>query len=92
MPDHRDTYAVDFSGENDALRPGNTVSWAKNSKSTSHIAWSGVVAVRWTLEQLKTRFPSMVKQAGYEEIAERIDQQTIADQLTRLEPEILAKY
>jgi hypothetical protein len=49
-------------------------------------------AVRWTLEQLKSRFPSMVKQVGYEEIAERIDQQEIADQLTRLEPEILAKY
>jgi hypothetical protein len=49
-------------------------------------------SVRWTLEQLKTRFPAMVKQAGYEEIAGRIDQQTIADQLTRLEPEILAKY
>jgi hypothetical protein len=48
--------------------------------------------VRWTLEQLKSRFPSMVKQAGYEEIAEGIDQQEIADQLTRLEPEILAKY
>jgi len=49
-------------------------------------------AVRWTLDQLKTRFPTMVKQAGYEEIAEKIDQQSIADQLTRLEPEILAKY
>ena len=48
--------------------------------------------VRWTSEQLKTRFPSMVKQAGYEETAEKIDQQAIADQLTRLEPEILAKY
>ena len=48
--------------------------------------------VRWTLEQLKTRLPSMVKQAGYEEIAERIDQQAIADHLTRFEPEILAKY
>jgi hypothetical protein len=48
--------------------------------------------VRWTLEQLKTRFSAMVKQAGYEEIAERIDQRAIADQLTRLEPEILAKY
>ena len=48
--------------------------------------------VRWTLEQLKTRFPSMVKQAGYEEIAERIDQQAITDQLTRLEREIIAKY
>ena len=48
--------------------------------------------VRWTLDQLKTRFSSMVKQAGYEEIAERIDQKAIADHLTRLEPEILAKY
>ena len=48
--------------------------------------------VRWTLEQLKTRFPAMVKQAGYEEIAEKIDQQAIADQLTQLEPEIIAKY
>ena len=48
--------------------------------------------VRWTLEQLKTRLSAMVKQAGYEEIAGRIDQQAITDQLTRLEPEILAKY
>ncbi len=48
--------------------------------------------VRWTLDQLKTRFPSMVKQAGYEEIAASIDQQAIADQLSRLEPEIRGKY
>ena len=48
--------------------------------------------VRWTLDQLKTRFPSMVKQAGYDQIAEKIDQQAIADHLTRLEPEIRAKY
>ncbi len=48
--------------------------------------------VRWTLDQLKTRFPAMVKQAGYEEIAQKINQQAIADQLTQLEPEILAKY
>ena len=48
--------------------------------------------VGWTLDQLKTRFPSMVKQAGYEEIAERIDQRAITDQLTRLEREIIAKY
>jgi hypothetical protein len=48
--------------------------------------------VRWTLTQLKTRFPAMVKQAGYQEIAARIDQQAITDHLTRLEPEILAKY
>jgi len=49
-------------------------------------------SVRWTLEQLKTRFPSMVKQAGYEQIAGRIDQQAIIDQLTQLEPGIIAKY
>ena len=48
--------------------------------------------VRWTLDQLKTRFPTMVKQAGYDEIAETIDQQAITDQLTRLEREIIAKY
>lgn len=48
--------------------------------------------VRWTLDQLKTRFPSMIKQAGYEEIADRIDQQAITEQLTRLEREIIAKY
>jgi hypothetical protein len=48
--------------------------------------------VGWTLDQLKTRFPAMVKQAGYEEIAASIDQQAIADQLIRLEPEIRAKY
>ena len=40
LPDYRDTHAVDFSGESDALTPGNAVSWANNSKSTSHIAWS----------------------------------------------------
>ena len=48
--------------------------------------------VRWSLQQLKTRFPALVKQAGYEEIAAKIDQQAIADQLTKLEPQILAKY
>ena len=48
--------------------------------------------VRWTLDQLKTRFPAMVKQAGYEEIADKVDQQAVADQLARLEREIIAKY
>jgi len=48
--------------------------------------------VRWTLDQLKTRFSAMIKQAGYEEIADRIDQRAITDQLTRLEREIIAKY
>jgi hypothetical protein len=48
--------------------------------------------VRWTLDQIKTRLPSMVTEAGYEEIAKKIDQQTIADNLTRFEPHILAKF
>ncbi len=66
---------------------------ASDDRSTHKMKDEGVEdSVRWTLEQLKTRFPAMVKQAGYEEIAERIDQQSIADQLTRLEQEIIAKY
>jgi hypothetical protein len=48
--------------------------------------------VRWSLTQRKTRFPSMVKQAGYEEIAARIDQEAMPINSPRLEPEILAKY
>jgi hypothetical protein len=48
--------------------------------------------VRWTLDQLKTRFPALVTQAGYGDLAATIDQQTVADQLTRMEPEIRAKY
>ena len=64
-----------------------------DDRSTHKMRDEGVEdPVRWTLDQLKTRFPSMVRQAGYEEIADRIDQRAITDQLTRLEPEILAKY
>jgi hypothetical protein len=64
-----------------------------DDRSTHKMTDEGVEdSVRWTLEQLKTRFPAMVKQAGYEEIAGKIDQRAIADQLTQLEPEILAKY
>ena len=48
--------------------------------------------VTWTLEQLKTRFASMVTEAGYDQIAERIDQQAIADHLRQFEPEIRAKF
>ncbi len=48
--------------------------------------------VQWTLEQLKSRFAAMIEQAGYDEIADRIDQREIADRLTRLEREIIAKY
>ena len=47
--------------------------------------------VRWTLDQLKTRLPALVKAAGYEEIAMRIDQNAIADRLCRVEKDILAK-
>ena len=47
--------------------------------------------VRWTLDQLKTRLPSLVNAAGYEEIAKRIDQNAIADRLCRVEKDILAK-
>jgi hypothetical protein len=66
---------------------------ASDDRSTHKMKDEGVEdSVRWTLEQLKTRFPAMVKQAGYEEIAERIDQQAITDQLTKLEQEIIAKY
>jgi hypothetical protein len=66
---------------------------ASDDRSTHKMKDEGVEdSVRWTLTQLKTRFPAMVKQAGYEEIAERIDQKAITDQLTRLEPEIIAKY
>src|SRR5258707_8629686 len=46
---------------------------------------------RRALEQLKTRFPALVKQAGYEEIASRIDQQAITAQITRLKQEIITK-
>jgi hypothetical protein len=47
--------------------------------------------VRWTLEQLKTRLPTMVKEAGYEDIAEGIDQKAIALSLSQVEKDILAK-
>ena len=47
--------------------------------------------VRWTLDQLKTRLPSLVKAAGYDEIAMRIDQNAIVDRLSQVEQDILAK-
>ena len=47
--------------------------------------------VRWTLDQLKSRLPSLVTQAGYDEIAQHIDQKAIADRLSQVEPDILAK-
>ena len=47
--------------------------------------------VRWTLDQLKTRLPSMVAEAGYDDIAKAIDQQAIAQSLSRVEKDIFAK-
>jgi len=34
LPEHTEVHGDDFGGESDPLRPGNTFSWAKNSKST----------------------------------------------------------
>ena len=47
--------------------------------------------VQWSLAQLKTRLAAMVKEAGYDDIAARIDQKAIADDLCRVEKDILAK-
>jgi hypothetical protein len=64
-----------------------------DDRSTHKMKDEGVEdSVRWTLEQLKTRFSAMVRQAGYEEIAGKIDQQAIMEQLSCLEAEIIAKY
>ena len=34
LPGYREACADDFGGESETLRPGNSVSWAKNSKLT----------------------------------------------------------
>jgi hypothetical protein len=47
--------------------------------------------VQWSLAQLKTRLATMVKEAGYDDIAARIDQNAIAESLSRSERDILAK-
>ena len=47
--------------------------------------------VRWTLDQLKSRLPSLVTQAGYDEIAKCIDQAAIAARLSLVEKDIFAK-
>ena len=47
--------------------------------------------VGWTLTQLKTRLPSMVAEAGHGDIAKTIDQQVIAERLSQVEKDILAK-
>ena len=40
LAEHREACADDFGGENDALRPGNSVAWMKNSELTLYVAWS----------------------------------------------------
>ena len=64
-----------------------------SAKSPAHdmIAEGIADPVRWTLEQLKTRLPSMVAEAGYADIAKAIDQQAIAQSLARVESDIFAK-
>jgi len=47
--------------------------------------------VGWTLEQLKTRLPAMVAEAGCGDLAETIDQQAIAQTLSQVEKDIFAK-
>ena len=47
--------------------------------------------VRWTLEQLKTRLPTMIEEAGYTEVAKTVDQAAIAQSLSRVEKDIFAK-
>ncbi|MBM2803991.1 MAG: hypothetical protein HW419_1884 [Deltaproteobacteria bacterium] len=47
--------------------------------------------VSWTLDQLKTRLPALVSEAGYEEIAKAIDQKAIAHRLSEVEKDIFAK-
>ena len=47
--------------------------------------------VRWTLEQLKTRLPALVSEAGYGDIAKSIDQPAIALSLSQVENDIFAK-
>jgi hypothetical protein len=47
-------------------------------------------SVRWTLDQLKTRRPSMVAEAGYDDITKMIDQKAIAQSLSQVEKDIFA--
>ena len=47
--------------------------------------------VRWTIDKLKTQLPSLVAEAGYEEIAKRINQKEFAHGLSRVEQDILAR-
>ena len=47
--------------------------------------------VRWTIDQIKTRLPAMVTEAGYEKSAKLIDQETIARKVVQVESDILAR-
>ena len=47
--------------------------------------------VRWTLDQLKTRLPSLMIEAGYADIARTIDQPAVAQSLSQVEEAIIAK-
>jgi hypothetical protein len=94
------TFDVTAAGENDGApilrfdcfskRPHYHV--GSLSKSPHDMNAEGIAdPVRWTLEQLKTRLPSMIAEAGYDGIGKTIDQQAIAQSVSRAEKEILAK-
>ena len=41
--------------------------------------------IGWTLNQLRTRLPEMIKRAGYEDVANRLDSKLVATKLDELE-------
>jgi len=43
----------------------------------------------WVMRQLGTRLPALIEHAGYDDIAGVVDQAAIAEDLARLEPDIV---
>jgi hypothetical protein len=95
------TFDVTVAGSDDGARilrfdcfsktPHYHVGAAGRDSVHDMIAEGIVNPVSWTMDQLKTKLPALVNAAGYADIAQRIDQTTIAGRLSQLEPEILAK-
>jgi len=95
------TFDVTTVGEKDGARilrfdcfsktPHYHVGASEKSPAHDMIAEGIKDPVRWTLEQLKTRLPSLVAEAGYADIAKTIDQQAIAQSLVQAEKDIFAK-
>lgn len=95
------TFDVVTAGENDGARilrfdcfsktPHYHVGASEKSPAHDMIAEGIKDPVGWTLEQLKTRLPALVREAGYADIATAIDQQAIALRLAQAEKQIFAK-